>query len=349
MALSAAYPEALAARPFCCLADSAVSAGIVGVAGAVNGVVLSANRFSGLPSSRLTQLIIPSSSRADPVVLDAALYVVATPIGNLSDITLRALDVLRAADCIAAEDTRHTLPLLRHYGIDRPLLAVHEHNEASAAEGIVSRIEAGQVVALVSDAGTPGVSDPGARVVARVLAAGLRVVPIPGPSALTATVSVAGLPAGPLTFLGFLPPKSTARRQQLDFFAKTPAHLMFYEAPHRLLETLADAASVVGGQRTVVLGKELTKLFEAVWRGPLGGAADWLLADPNRLKGEFVVVLHAAESDRDDQEALEGERVLKLLLAEGLPVKQAASLAASITGAAKNMLYAKALVIRERA
>jgi 16S rRNA (cytidine1402-2'-O)-methyltransferase len=275
-----------------------------------------------------------------------ALYVVATPIGQLADITLRALEVLKRVDWVAAEDTRHTQPLLRHYGIDARLVAVHEHNEASAAGKLIERLAAGESVALVTDAGTPAISDPGSRLVAAVRAAGYQVVPVPGPAAVTTALSAAGLPEGRFLFYGFLSPKSAARRHELENFAKLRANLVLYEAPHRVLETLADMSAVFGERRRVVIAKELTKLFEAFHIAPLGEAADWFAEDPQRLKGEFVLIVEAAGDASDDAQA-EAERVLKLLLADGLPVKQAAGLAAEIAGGNRKALYQAALALRQ--
>lgn len=275
-----------------------------------------------------------------------ALYVVATPIGQLADITLRAIEVLRTVDWVAAEDTRHTLPLLRHYGIEAKLLAVHEHNEASAAEKIVEKLAAGDSVAIVSDAGTPGISDPGARVVARVRASGYTVVPVPGPSAVITALSAAGLVSGEFMFVGFLPPKSAARRRLLENFANLQCHLVFYEAPHRVLETINDCTAVFGAPRRIVIAKELTKLFETFHVCALGDAAAWFAADPNRLKGEFVLIIEASEPTSDSGTA-ESERVLSILLEDGLSVKQAAGLAAKITGGQRKALYERALLIKD--
>lgn len=273
-----------------------------------------------------------------------ALYVVATPIGQLADITLRALEVLRTVDWVAAEDTRHTQPLLRHYGIEARLLAVHEHNEAASAEKIVEKLAAGESVAMVSDAGTPGISDPGARVVARVREAGFAVVPVPGPSAVVTAMSAAGLAGGEFMFVGFLPPKSAARRRFLEGLASVRCHLVFYEAPHRVLETIEDCLAVVGPARRILIAKELTKLFETFHLCSLGEAAAWFAADPNRLKGEFVLVLEAVEVPDDSQ--ADAERVLSILLDDGLSVKQAAGLAAKITGGQRKVLYERALQIK---
>ncbi len=273
-----------------------------------------------------------------------ALYVVATPLGNLGDLTSRAVDILRAVRWVAAEDTRHTAPLLRHVGASAKLLAAHEHNEESAALQVIDRLAAGESVALVSDAGTPAVSDPGARLVARVREAGYRVVPLPGPCAAVTALSASGITAPHWLFHGFLPVKAKQREEALRALVEQPAALVFYEAPHRILETVAALAAAFGGKRRVVIARELTKLFEAIHVCPLGEALAWLEADANRQKGEFVLIVDAPGDAPDD--AAEGERVLRLLLDDGLPVKQAAKLAAAITGAGKNALYDRALALR---
>ena len=272
-----------------------------------------------------------------------ALYVVATPLGNLDDITLRALEVLKGADLIACEDTRHTRHLLDRHGIRAPLLALHEHNENQAAEKLVGLLDEGKCVALVSDAGTPGISDPGTRAVAAVRAAGHAVVPLPGPNAAIAALSVAGLPDARFLFAGFLPLKPTARRAEIERLAAVPAALVFYEAPHRIEETVADLTAVLEPHRTLVVARELTKLFEQIAAMPLAEGPAWFAADDNRRRGEFVLVV-SGPPPRTGLDA-EVERVIKILSAE-LPVKQAAKLAAAITGAAKNDLYQRALELR---
>lgn len=277
-----------------------------------------------------------------------ALYVVATPIGNLADISLRALHVLQLADAIACEDTRHTQALARAYGIDRPSahwLAVHQHNEAQAAQAVIARLQAGARVAYASDAGTPGVSDPGARLVAAVRAAGLAVVPIPGASSVTAALSVAGAvqEGGAFVFRGFLPAKAGERDAAIAELAQEPRPLVLLEAPHRI-EALARSLAPLG-ERTVTVGRELTKQFEEIASVSCGGLAAWLAANPKRAHGEFVLVLHAMpQAPRGD----EGLRVLKLLLAE-LPVKTAVKLAADVTGAPRNELYQAALRMKAAA
>lgn len=271
------------------------------------------------------------------------LYVVPTPLGNLKDISERARDVLCSVAWVAAEDTRHTGPLLKHLGSPARLLAAHEHNEAGAAELILSKLAAGEAVALVSDAGTPAISDPGARIVARVREAGGKVIPLPGPCAATTALSAAGLEDDHWLFYGFLPTKSGQRRKVLEGLLELPYTLVFYEAPHRVLETVADLAAVLGAERTLVMARELTKLFETIQRLPLGEAVAWMEADPNQQKGEFVLLVSGCPQGQDDGEA---ERVLKLLLAENLPVKQAAKLAAAISGGSKNALYERALALK---
>lgn len=271
------------------------------------------------------------------------LYVVATPIGNLGDITLRALDILQRVDRVAAEDTRVSGKLLAHFNISKPLISVREHNERAAAEGVIARIVAGDAVAYVSDAGTPAVSDPGARLVAAVRAAGLRVVPVPGVSAVTAALSVAGLESGQWLFHGFLPPKSGARRAQLQALAALPCALVFYEAPHRIEETLADMAAVLDGARFVTLARELTKRFETVVTLPLSEAPGWLAADPDNVRGEFVVVVHPPVTEvAVDAEAM---RVLDILQG-ALPPTLAAKLASQITGRSKAELYRMSLALK---
>ena len=275
-----------------------------------------------------------------------ALYVVATPIGNLSDISLRALHVLALAETVACEDTRHTQQMLRAYGIDKSagqLLAVHQHNEAEAAHGVIERLQSGQRVAYVSDAGTPGISDPGARLCAVLTAQGLRSIPIPGASSVTSLLSVAGISADSgFVFRGFLPSKNSERGLAVSALSHEARAVVLLEAPHRI-EALAAALAVLG-ERAVTLGRELTKQFEEVVTLPAQQLSEWLSADPNRLRGEFVVALHAATvADGGDREAL---RILGLLLAE-LPLKTAVQLAAEITGQSRNALYTQALALKK--
>jgi 16S rRNA (cytidine1402-2'-O)-methyltransferase len=274
------------------------------------------------------------------------LYVVATPIGNLGDISARALSVLAQADLVAAEDTRNSGHLLAHHGISAKLLALHEHNEMQRAADLVAQMLAGKTVALVSDAGTPGISDPGALLVARAQAAGIAVCPIPGANAAIAALSAAGLTEPHFLFYGFLPVKAAARRSALAALRELACALVFYEAPHRVTECVADLAATLGGEREIVIARELTKLFETIHRCPLGVAPAWLEADPNRQRGEFVLIVSGAQAEKREGLSAEAERVLRLLLAE-LPLKQAAALAAAITGARKNELYERALALRD--
>jgi 16S rRNA (cytidine1402-2'-O)-methyltransferase len=273
-----------------------------------------------------------------------ALYVVATPLGNLGDLTARAADVLRAVNWVAAEDTRHSAPLLRHLGSSARMLPAHQHNEEAAAQQVIEKLAAGESVALISDAGTPAVSDPGARLVGRVREAGYKVVPLPGPCAAVAALSASGITAPHWLFFGFLPTKAKQREEVLRELAPAPHAVVFYEAPHRILDTVAALATTLGTTRRIVIARELTKLFESIHACPLGEASAWMEADPNRQRGEFVLIVDAPEPT--DGEAAEAERVLALLLEEGLPVKQAARLAHAITGAAKNGLYERALALR---
>jgi 16S rRNA (cytidine1402-2'-O)-methyltransferase len=279
-----------------------------------------------------------------PQKLEAALYVVATPIGNLRDITLRALDVLAVADVVAAEDTRNTAHLLKHHGIHaKQLLAVHQHNERGASEKLTGFIQSGQSVAFVSDAGTPAVSDPGALLVQAVLAAGLRVIPIPGACAAVAALSASGLNEPNFLFYGFMPNKSAARRTVLQGLQSHACTLVFYEAPHRIVECVADLHAVLGGERKIVLAREVTKLFETIHACTLSEAESWLQSDANQQRGEFVVLVSGAQA----AEGLSAETLNTLtLLLEELPLKQAVQLTTKITGANRNELYQLALKMR---
>ena len=279
--------------------------------------------------------------------MESALYVVATPIGNLRDITLRALDILAAADVVAAEDTRNTAHLLTHHGIGaNRLMAVHQHNERGAAEKVIALLRVGQSVAFVSDAGTPAVSDPGALLVQAVRAAGLRVIPIPGANAALAALSAAGLAEPHFLFYGFLPNKSAARRTALQELCGHPYTLVFYEAPHRILECVADLCAMLGGDRQIVLAREITKLFETIHTCSLRDAEAWLLSDSNQQRGEFVVLVSGAPPQAGL--SLETLNTLSLLLGE-LPLKQAVQLAAKITGANRSELYQRALQMKKQA
>lgn len=271
------------------------------------------------------------------------LYVVATPIGNLDDISPRALRTLREVALIAAEDTRHSIRLLQHFGITTALAACHDHNEREQGGRFVARLLAGDDVALISDAGTPLISDPGYHLVRQVRGAGIEVVPVPGPSALIAALSAAGLPSDRFIFEGFLPAKAAARRGRLELLKEEPRTLIFYEAPHRVLESVQDMASLFGKDRHAVLARELTKTFETLKGAPLGELAEWIAADSNQQRGECVLLVTGWQAP-EGEDAISGEalRVLDLLLGE-LPVKRAAALAAEITGVRKNLLYQAAL------
>lgn len=275
----------------------------------------------------------------------ATLYIVATPIGNSADISLRALHVLQLVDAIACEDTRTTAQLLTRYGIHKTLLAAHMHNEHEAAEKIIQRLQAGERIALVSDAGTPGVSDPGAIIVNAVRQAGLRVSPLPGASAAISALSASGLTDEHFYFHGFLPNKAGQRDTVLQNLKNIAATLIFYEAPHRIVDTCQALLTQFGGQRQVVFARELSKLFEETHRCPLEQAPAWLAQDEHREKGEYVVLVEGAKIDQA-LELEEAKRILKILL-EDLSVKQAAQLAASITGQKKNALYELALSMRD--
>jgi 16S rRNA (cytidine1402-2'-O)-methyltransferase len=277
---------------------------------------------------------------------ESALYVVATPIGNVCDITLRALHMLAIADAVACEDTRNTSHLLHRYGISQTLIAAHEHNEREAADKIIERLRQGQRIALVSDAGTPAVSDPGARIVDAVRNAGLTVVPLPGASAAVTALSASGLVNDRFRFVGFLPNKARQRELALQKLTQEHATLVFYEAPHRIVETVDALLQVFGPSRQIVLARELTKLFEAVHRCPLADAPGWLAADSNRQRGEFALLIEGAPEQEDAAADADAERILQILLAE-LPVKQAAALTAQITGQKKNALYERALQIKD--
>lgn len=301
-----------------------------------------------LTASYATALRAASEAASGQNYRPGTLYVVATPIGNLADITLRALHVLQLADVVACEDTRHTQAMLRAYGIDKThgqLLAVHQHNEAEAAQTVIERLLQGARVAYVSDAGTPAISDPGARLAAAVRAATLAVVPLPGASSVTTVLSAAGMAPdaqqhGQFVFAGFLPNKTMERQTAVDALGKEGRAVVLLEAPHRM-EALATALATLG-PRTLTVGRELTKQFEEIATLAAADLPTWLAQDPNRLRGEFALVLHPAPA------ALDGgpdSRVLQLLLAE-LPLKTAVKLAADITGEPRNALYDLALALK---
>ncbi|MDB6164140.1 MAG: tetrapyrrole methylase [Xanthomonadaceae bacterium] len=267
----------------------------------------------------------------------ATLYVVATPIGNMGDLSPRALDILRSVAAICAEDTRHTRQLLARHGVEKPLIAVHEHNEDALADRLVARLLSGDALALVSDAGTPLVSDPGFRLVMAARKAGIRVSPLPGPCAFVAALSVAGLPSDRFVFEGFLPAKAGARRERLQQLAHETRTLAFYESAHRVEDALADMAQVLGGDRPAVVARELTKLFETVLDGTLAALHAQVAADPNQRKGEFVVLVHGAPEDADAR-IVEGRR-LYAALGQHLPPSTAAKIAAELSGAPRKLLY----------
>lgn len=264
------------------------------------------------------------------------LFIVATPIGNLQDITLRALDTLKQVDLIAAEDTRHSGKLLSHYGIKTKLIALHDYNESKCSQFICEQLKQGKNIALISDAGTPLISDPGYHLVNIVREQGYKVVPIPGACAAIAALSASGMPTDKFLFLGFLPAKSSQQIKHLEELAGESCTLVFYESPHRLLQTIENMAQVFGQNRQVVLAKELTKTFETIHAATLNQLQEWLIADTDRQRGEFVILVHgAAKTIEVDAEIM---RILQILAKE-LPSKQAATIASQITGINKNQLY----------
>ncbi len=272
------------------------------------------------------------------------LYIVATPIGNLGDITFRAIETLKSVHCIVAEDTRHSQPLLQHYGIKTPLFALHEHNERERTAALLDRLKQGESIALISDAGTPLISDPGYYLVREARVAGIKVMPLPGPCAAIAALSVAGLPTDKFTFEGFLPAKSGARLQCLEKLRHESRTIIFYEAPHRIMDLLLAMQQVFGDDRQVVLAREITKLFETIKSDALGQLIPWVLADANQQRGEFVVIVAGLQTVSDDMEQ-EMQRILQILLAD-LPLKQAVELASKITGQKKNDVYELALRLK---
>ena len=274
----------------------------------------------------------------------SALYVIATPIGNVGDITLRALHVLSLVDAVACEDTRNTGQLLSRYGISKPLIAAHQHNEREVATPLIDRLRDGQRIALVSDAGTPAISDPGARIVDAVRAAGLRIIPLPGASSPIAALSVGGLVNDHFHFASFLPAAATQRKNMLDALKKIQPTLIFFEAPHRIADTLKTIIEVFEPERHIVVARELSKLFEEIHRCKISEVAQWFAADPRHGKGEFVLLIEGAPPQNDGID-VEADRVLAILLSD-LPVSQAAALAARITGHKKNALYQRALALK---
>ena len=278
----------------------------------------------------------------DTTQTTAALYIVATPIGNLGDMSTRAIDTLRAVDVVAAEDTRHSGRLLQHFGINTRLLSYHDFSDDSRVRMILDRLRAGESVALISDAGTPLISDPGYRLVSLAREIGVPVVPIPGACALTTALCASGLPSDRFMFEGFLPARHTARVKHLEALREQTHTLIFYESPHRIVDSITDMLAVFGPRRQAVLCRELTKTFESIHGDALEALLPWLLADDNRQRGEFVVLVRGAEEVASADVSPEAEKVLAILLEE-LSVKQASALAARITGVKKNLLYQMAL------
>ncbi len=279
---------------------------------------------------------------ATPTSNPGTLYVVATPIGNLGDMVPRAVETLQTVALIAAEDTRHSSRLLSHFDIKTPCIAYHDHSDEQRTAQLIERMQAGESIALISDAGTPLVSDPGYRLVRSARQAGIQVVPVPGACAMIAALSAAGLPSDRFAFEGFLPAKQVARASQLQNLAADPRTLIFYEAPHRILETLQDMAQVFGPEREVVMARELTKTFETIKGDKVAQLAAWVEADTNQQRGEIVLLVHGAPKPDNDAITPEQIRIMNVLLDE-LPVKQAASLGAKLTGLKKNFLYDWAL------
>ncbi|WP_183455749.1 16S rRNA (cytidine(1402)-2'-O)-methyltransferase [Microbulbifer rhizosphaerae] len=268
----------------------------------------------------------------------ALLYIVATPIGNLADMVPRAVEVLQCADLVAAEDTRHSRRLFSHFNIDTPLVAYHDHSDDRRTGQILQRLEQGQTVALISDAGTPLISDPGYRLVREAHARGIRVVPVPGPCAFVAALSAAGLPSDRFSFEGFPPAKTQARSKLFEQLAGEERTLVFYEAPHRVVDTLEAMAEAFGGEREAVIARELSKAFETIRLAPLAELVAWVRADSDQQRGEIVLLVRGAELRQGEALDSEAERIMKLLLAE-LPPKRAAALGAEITGVNKKVLY----------
>lgn len=283
-----------------------------------------------------------STSTSSPLSATGVLYVVATPIGNLADMVPRAVEALQTVALIAAEDTRHSSRLLAHFDIKTPAIAYHDHSDDQRTEHILQRLLSGEHVALISDAGTPLVSDPGYRLVREARQSGIQVIPIPGACAMIAALSAAGLPSDRFAFEGFLPAKQTARCSVLQSLANETRTLIFYEAPHRILETLRDIAQIFGAEREVVIARELTKTFETIRGGPVAEITDWVAGDPNQQRGEIVLLIRGASAPTASDMNAEAERVMRVLL-EDLPIKQAASLGAKLTGLKKNFLYQWAL------
>ena len=280
------------------------------------------------------------------MALEAGLYIVATPIGNLADITTRAVEILGAADLIAAEDTRHSKKLLQHLGMTAHLVALHEHNERNASARLIEQMLQGQSIALISDAGTPLLSDPGYYLVHTAREAGVRIIPVPGVSAAICALSAAGLPTDRFVFEGFLPARQSARRHRLEQLSTETRTLIFYESSHRIVNCLEDMQAIFGSERNAVVARELTKTFETIQDGALADLVEWIKSDSNQQRGEFVVLVKGMQEAASNQLSPEAEHTLHCLLEE-LTVRQASGLASKITGISKRQLYERALEIKK--
>ncbi len=292
----------------------------------------------------LLQPLMDAMSRQQ--IPESTLYVIGTPIGNMCDISLRALAILDAVDVVACEDTRNTRALLTAYGLNKPLVAAHQHNEREAAQQLITRLQQGERIAFVSDAGTPAVSDPGAKIVDSIREAGCHVVPVPGPSAAVTALSASGFPDNRFMFIGFLPTKSSQRLEALQPLKTEAATLVFYEAPHRIKDMLKALGQVFEPTRRIMIARELTKLFEETWRGTLAEAEDWMAADSNRMKGEFAILVEGAQPAANGVDDEETKRILSILI-DAMPVSSAAATAAKILGKKKNQLYSLALELKD--
>ncbi len=274
----------------------------------------------------------------------AILYIVATPVGNLNDITLRALEVLKQVDCIAAEDTRHSKKLLEHFNIKKPMISLHDYNESERSKVLLKRLQKGENLALISNAGTPLISDPGYRLIKIVRDAGINIVPVPGPCAAITALCASGLPTDKFIFEGFLPTKAVARCKRLEELNSEPRTIIFYESPHRLRFLISDLLNIFGENRHAVLARELTKKFETIYGANLAELKSWLETNKRHQKGEFVILLHGAEPRKETEKNEKTLHILKILLSE-LSVKQAVILTAKITGVSKNKLYKIAITL----
>lgn len=292
----------------------------------------------------LLQPLMDAMSRQQ--IPESTLYVIGTPIGNMCDISLRALAILDAVDVVACEDTRNTRALLTAYGLNKPLVAAHQHNEREAAQQLITRLQQGERIAFVSDAGTPAVSDPGAKIVDSIREAGCHVVPVPGPSAAVTALSASGFPDNRFMFIGFLPTKSSQRLEALQPLKTEAATLVFYEAPHRIKDMLKALGQVFEPTRRIMIARELTKLFEETWRGTLAEAEDRMAADSNRMKGEFAILVEGAQPAANGVDDEETKRILSILI-DAMPVSSAAATAAKILGKKKNQLYSLALELKD--